>query len=380
MKTDLVNLSQVCIMTTGKLNSNAAVENGEYPFFTCAQETYRINKYAFDTEAVLLGGNNANGVFPLKYYKGKFNAYQRTYIMESIDKNVLLTRYLYYALKPALTHFQSASIGAATQYLTKSILDNFKIRLHSIEVQRKIINYVSNYDDLIENNLKRIHLLEKLIHLVFKEWFVQLRYPGHENKSMVAGVPEGWEKVNVPDLIQINPRTSVPKDKINKYVDMAALSEESMVIKEFKEKNGNSGSKFKNGDTLFARITPSLENGKTGFVNFLAENETAIGSTEFIVLRPKSVSAEFVYCLARTYNFREKAIKSMVGSSGRQRVQVSCFDDYSLLKPPNTVLDMFNSFAKPIFNEIRVLTQQNHKLQQARDLLLPKLMNGEIKV
>ena len=86
-----LKLSEVASLRTGKLDSNAAVANGEYPFFTCAQETYRIDNYAFDTEAVLLGGNNAEGIFPLKYYNGKFNAYQRTYVIESRDKSILST-------------------------------------------------------------------------------------------------------------------------------------------------------------------------------------------------------------------------------------------------------------------------------------------------
>ena len=130
-----MTLEEICSLKTGKLDSNAAVPNGQFPFFTCAQETFRINKVAFDTEAVLLGGNNAAGVYPLKYFNGEFNAYQRTYVIESIDKNILSIRFLYYSLQQSLTHFQSVSIGAATQYLTKSILNNFKVLLPPINIQ-----------------------------------------------------------------------------------------------------------------------------------------------------------------------------------------------------------------------------------------------------
>src|SRR5436853_4416145 len=98
---------------------------------------------------------------------------------------------------------------------------------------------------------------------------------------------------------------------------MSNLTTGSMVIQNAIKRDGRSGSKFRNGDTLLARITPCLENGKTGFVDFLPEGEVGRGSTEFIVLRSKRVTPEFVYCLARTYEFRENAIKSMVGSSGR---------------------------------------------------------------
>jgi type I restriction enzyme S subunit len=129
---------------------------------------------------------------------------------------------------------------------------------------------------------------------------------------------------------------------------------------------------------LLARITPSLENGKTGFVYFLAVGEVACGSTEFIVMRGQRVSSYFTYCLARSYDFRENAIKSMTGSSGRQRVQSSCFDEFSAPLPPVLLLDQFDAAVELYFKQIQVLADQNDKLAQARDLLLPKLMSGEI--
>ena len=112
---------------TGKLDSNAAEEGGKYPFFTCAQKTYSINNAAFDTECVLLAGNNAAGIFPLKYYKGKFNAYQRTYIIEPLDKKILNIKYFYFALRPFLKHFEQSSTGVTTKFLTLGILNNLNI-------------------------------------------------------------------------------------------------------------------------------------------------------------------------------------------------------------------------------------------------------------
>ncbi len=369
-------------MKTGKLDSNAAVPDGEFPFFTCAQETYRINIAAYDTEAVLLGGNNAAGIFPLKYYNGPFNAYQRTYILESLDSSKLSTRFLYYALKPALSLFQSASIGAATQYLTKPILENFQISLPSIESQNKIVSILSVYDDLIENNRRRIQLLEEAARLLYQEWFVRLRFPGHEHAKIVDGVPEGWNSVKFPTIVEINPITKVDHGSKIRYIPMSALNEGLMIIKhediEVREKPTNV--RFKNYDVLFARITPCLENGKTSFVYYLDNNEVACGSTEFIVFRGKMVSPFFVYCLSRTHDFRENAIKSMIGSSGRQRVQNSCFSEYSIMLAPQKILDLFDSTIKPIFKQIEILDRENQNLVKARDLLLPRLMNGVIPV
>jgi type I restriction enzyme, S subunit len=377
-----VRLADICTMRTGKLDSNAADLNGLYPFFTCAQETFHINEYAFDTEAVLLGGNNAAGIFPLKYYNGQFNAYQRTYVIETLNKEVLDTRFLFYSLRPALSHFQSASIGAATQYLTKTILDNFKIALLPINLQRKITNILSNYDELIENNRRRIQLLEESARLLYKEWFVYLRFPGHEHVKLVNGVPEHWERVAVSDIIEIDPKEKIEKNKEAWYVPMAALSELGMIINTqvIERRIDHTNVKFRNGDVLFARITPCLENGKTGFVQFLNEDEVACGSTEFIILRGRSVSKEVTYCLARDDSLRERARYSMIGSSGRQRVQLNVFNNYFLPLPPLRIREEFDEIVSPCFVQIKTLFNQTEKLKQALDLLLPRLMNGEIAV
>src|ERR1017187_1878725 len=115
-------LGELVAFKTGKLDSNAAVPDGDYPFFTCSQETLRTNTFSFDTEAVLLAGNNANGIYPLKYFTGRFDAYQRTYVIRSKDTADLDNRYLFYALEPQLELLKNISTGAATKFLTLTIL------------------------------------------------------------------------------------------------------------------------------------------------------------------------------------------------------------------------------------------------------------------
>lgn len=234
------------------------------------------------------------------------------------------------------------------------------------------------YDNLIENNRRRIALLEESARLLYREWFVRLRFPGHEHTSIVNGVPRGWEQVPTPAAIDINPKIKLSDDDEHWFVEMANLPTDSMVIQGAAMRDGRSGPKFQNRDTLLARITPCLENGKTGFVDFMSDGEAGRGSTEFIVLRSKRVTPEFVYCLARTYEFRGNAIKSMVGSSGRQRVQESCFEKFMVYVPPASLLRLFSEFAEPAFEQIKILASQNQKLRTARDLLLPRLMSGEL--
>ena len=247
---------------------------------------------------------------------------------------------------------------------------------------RTITSILSAYDHLIENNRRRIRLLEQAARTLYNEWFVHLRFPGHKRVTITDGVPQGWERKTVPEIIEFNPKEEILRDLSIRYTPMAGLSTSGMTVDltDSQTRTKSTSVRFRNGDTLLARITPCHENGKTGFVNFLRDGEVAYGSTEFIVLRGRSVSSFFTYCLARTYNFRQTAIKSMLGSSGRQRVQPNCFDDFVVATPCHSIRDQFDNVCDPIFTQIAVLTSEIFSLARTRDLLLPRLINGEITV
>jgi type I restriction enzyme S subunit len=185
----------------------------------------------------------------------------------------------------------------------------------------------------------------------------------------------------MPDAITIRPVLPVPKNENIPFVSMGSLSETSMLISEIEYRLKASGSRFQNQDTLFARITPYLENGKTGFVQFLPTDDTvACGSTEFIVLRSKTVCPEYVYLMSRSDLFRDNAIKSMSGATGRQRVREECFAQFLLAQPPDSILERFQMITCPHFKLIQSLNLRNQSLRHTRDLLLPKLISGELDV
>ncbi len=236
---------------------------------------------------------------------------------------------------------------------------------------------------MIENSQRRIKILEEMARSLYREWFVHFRYPGHESvplaPSSVGDIPKGWEVRRAPECIDINPRVTVPRDGEKPFVPMGCLSNDSMLIADIETRAGNSGAKFQNGDTLFARITPCLENGKTGFVQFLPDDAAvAFGSTEFIVLRSRTLTPEFVYCLARSDEFRGVAIKGMSGATGRQRVQERCFDDFHIAQPPGALLDRFSDIIEPSFRLIYKMHLQIQNLRHTRDLLLPRLLSGDL--
>lgn len=130
--------------STGKLDSNAMVSNGKYPFFTCAKEVFKINKYDFDQEALLLAGNNAQGKYDVKYYKGKFNAYQRTYVLGLKNKGSY--RLFQCQLEDKLVYLQQQSLGGLTKYLTLKILSNLEFIIPPIEEQFEFENFVKQID------------------------------------------------------------------------------------------------------------------------------------------------------------------------------------------------------------------------------------------
>jgi type I restriction enzyme S subunit len=135
-----VALGELVDIKTGKLDANAAEEDGEYPFFTCSRETYAINNYAFDCEAVLLAGNNAVGDFNVKHYVGKFNAYQRTYVITINSRKRAISRYLYYQLQKNLAKFKSQSVGTGTKFLKLGMIKDMMIPLPTIPEQSRIVN------------------------------------------------------------------------------------------------------------------------------------------------------------------------------------------------------------------------------------------------
>ena len=298
--------------------------------------------------------------------------------------NKVNSKFLYYIMKSV--EFERLAdllaIGSAQRAITLKTLRGIEIMIPEKSEQDRIVNLLSPYDDLIENNQKQIKLLEEAAQRLYKEWFVDLRFPGYEDVQIIGGMPEGWESCTLEDVIEFNPKVILDKERVKQCVPMSALSTSSMVLNssEFTLTMSNSGSKFQNGDTLLARITPCLENGKTGFVDNIESQEGAVGSTEFIVMRSKKLNPYMVYLLSRTEDFRKTAINSMTGSDGRQRAQVDKIRAYEYILPSTDVIAKFAENAEPLFKAISVCNRKCKELTEARDRLLPKLMSGEIEL
>ena len=175
---------------------------------------------------------------------------------------------------------------------------------------------------------------------------------------------DSWRLVRAIDFIEFNPRESVPKGTIAKKVGMERLQPFTRDISTYEFAPFNGGSKFRNGDTLMARITPCLENGKTAQVSILDDGEVGFGSTEFIVLRekPEISDKDFIYYLTMSPILRDKAIKSMVGSSGRQRVQQGVLNDMEFLAPSLCEQVEIGRTLRTLDDKIAINRKINHHL------------------
>lgn len=352
---------------------------GPYPVILGGREpAYYIDTFNHTGKTIVISRSGASAGFVSRWDEPIFVT--DGFIIE--PREGVDYEFVYYALKNNEGILQGKQSGAAIPHVTPRLIYGLQVLLPDLERQRRISTILSAYDSLIENNQRQIKLLEEAAQRLYREWFVDLRFPGHEDVPVVDGVPEGWIACTLDDVIEFNPRVALTKDRIKQCIPMSALSTQSMILdsREFTETASNSGSKFRNGDTLLARITPCLENGKTGFVSGVLSDEGAVGSTEFIVMRSKKLNPYMVYLLARTDDFRQNAINSMTGSDGRQRAQPDKIRTYSYMLPPIEMIDHFGKLCEPMFEAICALNQQNEGLAQARDRLLPKLMSGEITV
>lgn len=353
--------------------------NGPYPVVGSTSVIGHHDEFKVNPPGIVTGRSGSLGC--VQYIRDKYWPHNTSLWVKDFKGN--FPQYVYYHLLTLDLKRFNSGVGVPT--LNRNDLDMLEVSIPPLPTQRKIASILSAYDDLIENNMRRIKILEEMAQRIYREWFVNFRFPGHEKVKMVQSelglIPEGWRVARVPEAIDINPFTKVKKEETKPYVPMDRLSNNSMLVAAAEYREGNSGSKFRNGDTLFARITPCLENGKTGYVQFLQSDEdVAIGSTEFIVLRSKTVCPEFVYLLSRTEYFRGSAIKSMVGASGRQRVQLASLEKFLFVHPDTQTLDDFRQMAYPIFKQVQTLANKNMNLRRTRDLLLPKLISGEVDV
>ncbi len=373
--------------------------------FISEETANRLAKFESLPGDVLLVHKGTLGKIGLMPEKRRFHRYimGNSMLRVRCNPSILIPEYLYYWLSSAdgtnylLSRVSQVGVPQIQQPLTT--LRQAKLPVPPLLEQQAVACILGSLDEKIELNQRRNRTLEAMARTIFRSWFVDFDpvrakpgglpldlaqlFPDSFDESVLGAIPKGWRVCPLSEAFHINPARTLAKGTLAPYLDMANMptqgpSPDSWVMREV-----GSGMKFINGDTLVARITPCLENGKTAFVDFLREDQVGWGSTEYIVLRPKSsIPPVFAYLLARSQNFRTFAVQQMTGSSGRQRVPTDSLHKYRVAIPENDspLFSRFGRMVAPMFSQITAAVEQSRALAALRDALLPKLVSGELRV
>jgi type I restriction enzyme S subunit len=321
----------------------------------------------------------------------------------TVDERKANSLFLYYVFSSEAQqdYIRQHAIQTGVPHTNLGILRNTPIPIPPIEEQRAIAVVLGMLDNMIELNWQMNETLEGIARTIFRSWFVDFDpvhakaegydtnlpknladlFPSTFQGSDAGNVPHGWRLTPLPDAIEVNPSRSLQRGEVAPYLEMANMPTRGHAPVSVITRPFGSGMRFSNGDTLVARITPCLENGKTAYVDFLESQQIGWGSTEYLVLRPKEpLPTEYAYFLARSDPFREFAIQSMTGSSGRQRVPAEALTHFRVVVPSEQIAAEFGKFVEPLMARMSVAAKQSRILGTLRDTLLPKLVSGELRL
>lgn len=291
--------------------------------------------------------------------------------------SVLDNRFLFYwfLLAGKTGELEQYFTGATIKHMPRQKLKEVKIFLPPLEVQRKIADVLSAYDDLIENNRKQIKLLEEAAQRLYKEWFIDLRFPGHENTKIIDGIPEGWEKKPISAIAEyLNGFAFKPSDWQKEGKPIIKIKEMNQGVSDDTPRNNGANIPLKYlircGDILFswsATLSVMIWNQEDGWLN----------QHLFKVTPVKGFSREFVLqAIANTLN----EFQNLTTGATMKHIQRGKLDEVFINVPTSLVMNRFAAYTEPIRNKILILSKQIEDIQETRNRLLPKLMTGELEV
>ena len=347
----------------------------------CKIEEKAMNKYRLHPGDIVVARTGAT-VGHAKLIRDDHSAIFASYLVRiRIDTSKADPGYVGRVVESSLyKRFVLSNVGGAAQPNANArILSSFRIPIPPQALQTRIASILSAYDDLIENNRRRIRLLEQAARMLYEEWFVRLRFPGHEGMTVTDGVPEGWEKKKPLSALcnevreSVDPKT-LPPDTA--YIGLEHMPRRSITLNEWTSSVGIESTKlaFRQGDVLFGKIRPYFH--KVGFT--LTDG---IASSDAIVIRPADPDDyEYLLSLLSSDRFVSLASKTVREGSKMPRADWRFLSASDVLVPEPPVLNAFRRVIRPVLDQLRNLALSNRRLATACDLLLPRLMNGKFAV
>lgn len=297
----------------------------------------------------------------------------------ALNENVCFPKYIYYQLRsPYIGRWlEQISIGATMPSINTGLLSGIEMYLPSLEIQRRIADILSAYDNLIENNRKQIKLLEEAAQRLYKEWFVDLRFPGHEHTKIVDGVPDGWEPATLDDICSVR-KEALPLSKIDAgvpYIGLEHMPRKDICLSEWGDSSKINSSKFKyyEDDILFGKIRPYFH--KVGFAL-----NSGVASTDAIILRNAKGLWSLLLMTVSSSEFVNYTYQNCKEGAKMPRADWKQMRSYPIMIADPTIQNTFENQIYTITRKIKCLALQIKRLSEASDRLLPRLMNGEVEV
>ncbi|MET0076230.1 MAG: restriction endonuclease subunit S [Candidatus Thiodiazotropha lotti] len=353
-----VRIDEIASMKYGKMPKKEILADVGYPVYSGYRVTGYAKEFLYSEPKLIVVARGVGGTGDVKISPPNAWITNLSIVME-LDEDKVDKKYLLYKLGREPLK-EKLNTGAAQAQITIDNLSSYKIRIPDLRTQGAVVQIISKYDDLIENNKRRIELLEESARQLYKEWFVRFRFPGHEHVKIIDGVPEGWEKCQVGDLLTLQRGFDLPvKKRIEGSVPIYASTGINGYHNEYKVK------------------APGIVTGRSGSLGtvlYVSKDfwplNTALWVKEF-----KKVTPYYALFFLRSLKLENYNGGAAVPTLNRNDVhRIDTFE------PPEKLLEAFTDHLNPIFKQIDTLVEQNSKLVYARDLLLPKLMNGEVAV
>lgn len=360
MAWEKVKLDRFFIVKKGQAITKKESNPGIYPVILGGREpAYYIDKYNHTGKAIVVSRSGASAGYVSFWNEPIFIT--DGFLIEPKDDVVYI--FVYYLLKYKQSQLIGNQRGAAIPHVTPNLLYSVEAFCPPLATQQKIADILSAYDNLIENNQKQIKLLEEAAGRLYKQWFIDLRFPGHETTKTVDGLPEGWRKGIVGEIAEF---------KRGKVITKAQVAEGNIPV----VAGGLEPAYYHNtANTTAPVITVSGSGANAGFAQLYNENVFAsdcsfadINTTPYVY---------FVYCLLKD---KKTELDSLQKGAAQPHVYAKDINALATLIPPEEMLKLYTKYASPYFEKIKALKEQIKNLTQSRDRLLPKLMNGELDV
>lgn len=355
---------------TGKLDANASEENGKYPFFTCAREISRINTYAFDCECVLVAGN---GELNVKYYEGKFNAYQRTYVIESLDHQVLSTKYLYYFIDSYMEKLRNGAIGGVIKYIKLNHLTDIELPLPDLETQDKIVAILDKAKSLIDKREQTIQKFDELLRATFLDMFGD---PVQNERK--------WNKKQLKEFGEIITGNTPPRankefynNSFIEWIKTNNIIRESLFLskaEEYLSEKGFNVSRYVDENALLVTcIAGSLSSiGRSAISN----RKVAFNQQINAIVPNDEVSVYFLYWMIK---ISDDYIHSFATKGMKRLITKGVFEKIEFIKPEYKLQKDFEKVAINANNLLSKLIHSKSQLENLINGLSQSAFNGDLE-